>query len=239
MPLDPIDLAAGNPANYRKAHRRRSSTDSATCGARTASGASDRAMSSTWKAGKDKTDTKCRRRFGTPRKARLIRFRTLPPPPPGDKLFGALSPEQVDGTKLLGKTPLDVLLDQLAPVNDGSLPCSNWRKTSSEFDVMFLRTGTSSVTVSGQSLKGAWQRNQPEAVGRFFEFSASDWCEDITAVWKGDFRGAASESIHGARSREPQHLTLSLGASALALRDRELTGVRSEPEAKNLGANVR
>jgi len=108
--------------------------------------------SSKWKAGKDNDHRNVVRRFGTRGwKSNVER---------ADKLFGALSPEQLEKEVAPGKNRLIYLLGHLAAVNDGLLPLLGiGERLHPEFDVMFLSNPDKSIqlTVSGQSLKGAWQ----------------------------------------------------------------------------------
>jgi len=77
-----------------------------------------------------------------------------------DKLFGALSPEQLEKEVAPGKNRLIYLWGHLAAVNDGLLALLGiGERLHPEFDGMFISNPDKSVqlTVSGQSLKGAWE----------------------------------------------------------------------------------
>jgi hypothetical protein len=86
-----------------------------------------------------------------------------------DKLFGALSPEQLGKEVAPGKNRLIYLWGHPAAVNDSLLLLLGiGERLHPEFDVMFLTNPDKSIqlTVSGQSLKGAWQEiNHDHAYG--------------------------------------------------------------------------
>lgn len=77
-----------------------------------------------------------------------------------DKLFGALSPDQLEQEVAPGRNRLIYLWGHLAAVNDGLLPLLGiGERLHLEFDGMFISNPDKSVqlTVSGQSLKAAWR----------------------------------------------------------------------------------
>ncbi len=77
-----------------------------------------------------------------------------------DKLFGDLSPGQLEQEVAPGKNRLIYLWGHLAAVNDALLPLLGiGERLHPEFDGMFISSPDKSVplTVSGQSLKAAWQ----------------------------------------------------------------------------------
>jgi len=84
-------------------------------------------------------------------------------------LFGTLSPEQLEQQVAPGKNRLIYLWGHLTAVNDGLLPLLGiGERLHPELDTMFISKPDRSVelTVTGQSLKSAWEKNQPEALGR-------------------------------------------------------------------------
>src|SRR5258708_3328299 len=107
-----------------------------------------------------------------------------------DKLFGALSPGQLEQEVAPGKNRLIYLWGHLAAVNDALLPLLGiGERLHPEFDGMFISNPDKSVplTVSGQSLKTAWQEINQKLWAGFSRFSASDWPQRHAAVWEEGF----------------------------------------------------
>jgi hypothetical protein len=78
----------------------------------------------------------------------------------------------------------------LAAANDGLLPLLGiGERLHPEFDEMFLSNPDKSIqpTVSGQSLKAAWQEINQKLRDGFLKFSASNWAQRDTAVSEEDF----------------------------------------------------
>src|SRR5260370_34165971 len=76
-----------------------------------------------------------------------------------DKLFGTLSPEQLEQQVTPGKNRLIYLWGHLTAVNDGLLPLLGiGERLHPELDSMFISKPDRSVelTVTAQSLKSAW-----------------------------------------------------------------------------------
>ena len=95
-----------------------------------------------------------------------------------DKLFGDLSPGQLEQEVAPGKNRLIYLWGHLAAVNDALLPLLGiGERLHPEFDGMFISSPDKSVplTVSGQSLKAAWREIHQKLWEGFSKFSASDW----------------------------------------------------------------
>jgi len=137
-----------------------------------------------------------------------------------DKLFGALSPEQLEKEVAPGKNRLIYLLGHLAAVNDGLLPLLGiGERLHPEFDVMFLSNPDKSIqlTVSGQSLKGAWQEINRKLWDGFLKFSASDWVQRHTAVSEADFKREPHRNRFTVLLGRTTHLTYHLGQAILAL----------------------
>src|SRR5260221_10927907 len=107
-----------------------------------------------------------------------------------DKLFGGLSSEQLEQEVAPGRNRLIYLWGHLAAVNDGVLPLLGiGERLHPEFDGMFISNPDKSVqlTVSGQSLKSAWEEINQKLWDGFFKFSASDWAQRHTAVSEEGF----------------------------------------------------
>ena len=76
-----------------------------------------------------------------------------------DKLFGELSPGELEQEVVLGRNRLIYLCGHLAAVNDALLPLLGiGERLHRESESMFISNPDKSVrpTVSGQSLKAAW-----------------------------------------------------------------------------------
>jgi len=107
-----------------------------------------------------------------------------------DKLFGDLWPGQLEQEVAPGKNRLIYLWGHLAAVNDALLPLLGiGERLHPEFDGMFISSPDQSVplTVSGQSLKAAWQEIHQKLWEGFSKFSASHWGQRHTAVSEEDF----------------------------------------------------
>src|ERR1700736_4225631 len=97
-----------------------------------------------------------------------------------EELFGGLSPEQLEREVAPGKNRLIYLWGHLAAVNDRLLPFLGiGDRLHPEFDGMFISSPDKSVplTVSGQSLKAAWQEINQNLREGFSKLSASGWGE--------------------------------------------------------------
>jgi hypothetical protein len=102
-----------------------------------------------------------------------------------EELFGGLSPGQLEQEVAPGKNRLIYLWGHLAAANDRLLPLLGiGERLHPEFDGMFISNPDKSVelTVSGQSLKAAWQEIHQKLWEGFSKFSASDWAQRHTAV---------------------------------------------------------
>jgi|SRR3984893_2232419 len=107
-----------------------------------------------------------------------------------DKLFEALLPGQLEQEVATEKNRLIYLWGHLAAVNDALLPLLGiGERHHPEFDGMFISNPDKSVrpTVSGESLKTAWQEINQKLCDGFSKFSASDWAKRHTAVSEEDF----------------------------------------------------
>jgi hypothetical protein len=136
-----------------------------------------------------------------------------------EKLFGGLSPEQLQQEVAPGKNRLIYLWGHLAAVNDRLLPLLGiGERLHPEFDGMFISNPDKSVplTVSEQSLKAAWQEINQKLWEGFSKFSDSDWAERHTAVSVEDFEREPHRSRFGVLLGRTTHLAYHLGQAALA-----------------------
>ena len=95
-----------------------------------------------------------------------------------DKLFGTLSPEQLEQQVTPGKNRLIYLWGHLTAVNDGLWPLLGiGERLHPELDAMFISKPDRSVelTVTAQSLKSAWDKINQKLWGGFSKFSPADW----------------------------------------------------------------
>src|ERR1700730_7034722 len=102
-----------------------------------------------------------------------------------DKLFGALSTEQLEKEVAPEKNRLIYLWGHLPAVNDGLLPLLGiGERLHPEFDVMFLSKPDKSIqlTFSGQSLNDGWEEIDQKVCGGFLKCSCSDWVQRPSAV---------------------------------------------------------
>ena len=112
-----------------------------------------------------------------------------------DKLFGTLSPEQLEQQVTAGKNRLIYLWGHLAAVNDGLLPLLGiGERLHPELDAVFISKPDRSVelTVTAQSLKSAWDKINQRLWEGFSKFSPAEWAGRHTAVSEEDFRRVAT-----------------------------------------------
>ena len=137
----------------------------------------------------------------------------------GDKLFGALSPAELEQEVAPGRNRLIYVWGHLAAVNDALLPLLGiGERLHPEFDAMFISKSDKSVrlTVSGQSLKTAWQEINQKLWEGFAKFSASDWTRRHTAVSEEDFEREPHRNRFAVLPGRTAHLAYHLGQVTLA-----------------------
>src|ERR1700693_6500429 len=136
-----------------------------------------------------------------------------------EKLFGSLSREQLEQEVAPGKNRLIYLWGHLAAVNDRLLPMLGiGERLHPEFDGMFISNPDKSVqlTVSGQSLKAAWQEINQKLWEGFAKFSPSDWAQGHTAVPEEDFEREPHRNRFTVLLGRTAHLAYHVGQAALA-----------------------
>jgi DinB family protein len=136
-----------------------------------------------------------------------------------EKLFGGLSPGQLEQEVAPGKNRLIYLWGHLAAVNDRLLPLLGiGERLHPEFDDMFISNPDRSVqlTVSGRSLKAAWQEINQKLWEGFSKFSASDWAQRHTAVSEEDFEREPHRNRFGVLLGRTAHLAYHVGQATLA-----------------------
>lgn len=135
-----------------------------------------------------------------------------------DKLFGDLSPAELEQEVAPGKNRLIYLWGHLAAVNDRLLPLLGiGERLHPEFDGMFISNPDKSVplNVSGQSLKAAWQEINEKLWKGFSNFSDSDWAQRHTAVSAEDFEREPHRNRFGVLLGRTAHLAYHLGQAML------------------------
>jgi DinB superfamily len=136
-----------------------------------------------------------------------------------DKLFGALSPGELEQEVAPGKNRLIYLWGHLAAVHDALLPLLGiGERLHPELDDMFISHPDKSVqlTLSGQSLKAAWQEINQKLWGGFLKFSASDWAQRHTAASEEDFEREPHRNRFTVLLGRTVHLAYHVGQATLA-----------------------
>jgi hypothetical protein len=136
-----------------------------------------------------------------------------------EKLFGDLSPEQLEQEIAPGKNRLIYLWGHLTAVNDRLLPLVGiGERLHPEFDAMFISNPDRSVqlTVSVRSLKAAWQEINQKLWEGFSKFSASDWTQRHTAVSEEDFEREPHRNRFAVLLGRTAHLAYHVGQASLA-----------------------
>src|SRR5260221_13001090 len=136
-----------------------------------------------------------------------------------DKLFGALSPGQLEKEVAPGKNSLIYLWGHLAAVNDALLPLLGiGERLHPELDQMFLLKPDKSITLSlsAQSLKAAWHEINDKLWEGISKFSATDWAQRHTAVSEEDFEREPHRNRFTVLLGRTVHLGYHMGQAALA-----------------------
>jgi hypothetical protein len=136
-----------------------------------------------------------------------------------DKLFGGLSSEQLEQEVAPGRNRLIYLWGHLAAANDGLLPLlAIGERLHPEFYAMFTSNPDKSVslTVSGPSLKAAWQEINRKLWDGFSKFSASDWAQRHTAVSEEHFEREPHRNRFTVLLGRTAHLAYHVGQATLA-----------------------
>jgi len=136
-----------------------------------------------------------------------------------EKMFGSLSPEQLEQEVAPGKNRLIYLWGHLAAVHDRLLPLLGiGERLHPEFDAMFISNPDMSVplTDSEQSLKSAWQEINQRLWEGISKFSDSDWVQRHTAVSAEDFEREPHRNRFAVLLGRTAHLAYHLGQAALA-----------------------
>jgi hypothetical protein len=136
-----------------------------------------------------------------------------------DNLFGTLSPEQLEQQVAPGKNRLIYLWGHLTAVNDGLLPLLGiGERLHPELDTMFISKPDRSVelTVTGQSLKSAWDKINQKLWEGFAKFSPSDWAGRHTAVSEEEFKREPNRNKFTVLLGRTAHMSYHVGQAMLA-----------------------
>jgi DinB superfamily len=136
-----------------------------------------------------------------------------------DKLFGTLSPEQLEQQVTPGKNRLIYLWGHLAAVNDGLLPLLGIaERLYPELDAMFISKPDRSVelTETAQSLKSAWDKINQKLWEGFSKFSPADWAGRHTAVSEEEFKREPNRSKFTVLLGRTAHMSYHVGQAMLA-----------------------
>ncbi len=136
-----------------------------------------------------------------------------------DKLFGTLSPEQLEQQVNPGKNRLIYLWGHLAAVNDGLLPLLGiGERLYPELDAMFISKPDRSVElkVMAQSLKSAWDKINQRLWEGFSKFSPADWAGRHTAVSEEEFKREPNRNKFTVLLGRTAHMSYHVGQAMLA-----------------------
>jgi hypothetical protein len=136
-----------------------------------------------------------------------------------DKLFGALSPGELEHEVAPGRNRLIYVWGHLAAVNDALLPLLTiGERLYPEFDSLFISNPDKSLrlTISAASLKTAWQEINEKLWDGFANFSPSDWTQRHAAVSEEDFAREPHRNRFAVLLGRTAHLSYHLGQAALA-----------------------
>jgi hypothetical protein len=136
-----------------------------------------------------------------------------------DKLFGTLSPGELEKEIAPGRNRLIYVWGHLAAVNDALIPLLEiGERLYPEFDGMFVSNPDKSVqlTISAESLKTAWQEINQKLWGGFAKFSPADWTNRHAAVSEQDFEREPHRNRFAVLLGRTAHLAYHLGQATLA-----------------------
>jgi len=138
-----------------------------------------------------------------------------------DKLFGALSSEEVLREIAPGRNRLLYLWGHLTAVHDAMLPLLGLReRLHPEFEVAFVSNPDKShATIpSHEQVRQAWKTVNGELWKGFEQMSWSDWVQRHSAVSEEDFAKDASRNRFSILLSRTNHLSYHLGQSVLGLK---------------------
>jgi hypothetical protein len=138
-----------------------------------------------------------------------------------DKLFGALSPEEVLREIAPGRNRMLYLWGHLTAVHDAMLPLLGLReRLHPDFDVAFVSNPDKSRAgiPSQEQVRLAWNGVNTELWKGFEAMSWSDWVERHSAVSEEDFAKDPSRNRFAVLLSRTNHLSYHLGQAVLGLK---------------------
>jgi len=138
-----------------------------------------------------------------------------------DKLFGALSSEEVLREIAPGRNRVLYLWGHLTAAHDTMLPLLGLReRLHPEFDVAFISNPDRSQAdiPSHEQVRGAWNVVNAELWKGFQKMSWKDWVQRHSAVSEEDFAKDASRNRFAVLLSRTNHLSYHLGQAVLALK---------------------
>ena len=138
-----------------------------------------------------------------------------------DKLFGALSSEEVLREIAPGRNRVLYLWGHLTAAHDAMLPLLGLReRLYPEFDVAFIANPDRSRAdiPSHEQVRGAWNVVNAELWKGFEKMSWKDWVQRHAAVSEEDFAKDASRNRFAVLLSRTNHLSYHLGQAVLALK---------------------
>jgi hypothetical protein len=138
-----------------------------------------------------------------------------------DKLFGALSSEEVQREIAPGRNRVVYLWGHLTAAHDAMLPLLGLReRLHPELDVAFISNPDRSRAdiPSHEQIRGAWNVVNAELWKGFEKMSWNDWVQRHSAVSEEDFAKDASRNRFAVLLSRTNHLSYHLGQAVLALR---------------------
>jgi hypothetical protein len=138
-----------------------------------------------------------------------------------DKLFGALSSEEVLQEIAPGRNRVLYLWGHLTAAHDSMLPLLGLReRLHPEFDVAFISNPDRSRAdiPSHEQVRGAWSVVNAELWKGFEKMSSNDWALRHSAVSEGDFAKDPSRNRFAVLLSRTNHLSYHLGQAVLALK---------------------
>ena len=138
-----------------------------------------------------------------------------------DKLFGALSSEEVLREIAPGKNRVLYLWGHLTATHDAMLPLLGLReRLHPEFDVAFISNPDRSRAEipSHDQVRGAWSVVNAELWKGFEKMSSNDWTLRHSSVLEEDFAKDPSRNRFAVLLNRTNHLSYHLGQAVLALK---------------------
>ncbi len=135
-----------------------------------------------------------------------------------DKLFSALSAEQLQKEIAPGKNRLVYLLGHLTAVHDGMLPLIGiGPRLHPEFDDLFIAKPDKAAPnlPSAEDLKKSWSKVNGTLAEGFAKFSLADWLQRHSAVSAEDFAKEPLRNRFAILLSRTNHLSYHLGQIAL------------------------